>query len=135
MKKLMSAKTTILFPLALLSAALVTPASANWFRDPDSNIRRHVPSAPSPTPQDLRGYKHYPASSLLQGEEGTVALRISLTEQGKVSDAVVVKSSGFPRLDDAAVQYVKADWRYDPAENEQMPAVVQTNVTFELKSF
>ncbi len=47
-------KTRILIPALLLSAAFVTPASANWFHNPYENIYRNVGSAPNPTPQDIR---------------------------------------------------------------------------------
>jgi len=43
-------------------------------------------------------------------EQGQVDLKLSLTEKGTVSDAVVEKSSGSPRLDDAAIKYVKTYW-------------------------
>jgi len=39
---------------ALLLSAIVSPASANWFSNPDWNINLHIGSAPSPTPEDIR---------------------------------------------------------------------------------
>jgi hypothetical protein len=38
----------------LLTAAFVTPASANWFHNPYQNINRNIGSAPNPTPADVR---------------------------------------------------------------------------------
>jgi len=38
----------------LLSALCITPAYANWFHNPVTNISRNIGSAPNPTPQDLR---------------------------------------------------------------------------------
>ena len=55
-----------------------------------------------------------------------MGLKISLDEQGSVSSVAVVKSSGFPRLDQAAVNYVKAEWNYDAGDKQQMAKVVQT---------
>ena len=133
MKRVISLKTKLLFPVAFLSAAVVAPAFANSFYDTDTNIRRHAGSAPSPASHELRGFQHYPAQSLFQSEQGTVGLKISLDEQGSVSDVAVVKSSGFPRLDEAAVNYVKAEWNYDAGDEQQMPKVVQTEVTFKLE--
>ena len=40
--------------LLLLSAVMVTPASANWFSRPNLGIMLNVGSAPNPTPNDLR---------------------------------------------------------------------------------
>ena len=48
-------------------------------------------------------------------EQGKVGLKIWLTAQGTMSDAVVESSSGFPRLDNAAIQFLKTNWSYDPA--------------------
>jgi TonB family protein len=87
----------------------VTPAYANWFSSP-STVARNVGSAPNPRPQDIRAYRLpqtvYPPASLAINEQGTVKLKISLTEQGAMSSVVVESSSGFPRLDNAAVQYM-----------------------------
>jgi TonB family protein len=58
-----------------------------------------------------------------------------LTGEGKVSDAVVVKSSGSARLDDAAIKALKGNWRYDPPGDGPMPASVQTEVVFNLEQF
>ncbi|VVD80502.1 energy transducer TonB [Pandoraea iniqua] len=44
----------------------------------------------------------YPTQSRRVGEEGTVTLRLVIDTRGVVSTANIVKSSGFPRLDQAA---------------------------------
>jgi protein TonB len=56
----------------------------------------------------------YPQLSRRLGESGTVVLRVELDEQGNVTDARVSNSSGFARLDDAAVAAVRG-WRCTPA--------------------
>ena len=56
--------------LLLLSAVMVSPASANWFSRPDLGITMNVGSAPNPTPNDLRAlygparYGFYSASRI-----------------------------------------------------------------------
>ena len=40
--------------LLLLSAVIITPASANWFNNPKTGTMLNVGSAPNPTPADLR---------------------------------------------------------------------------------
>ena len=47
-------KTRILLPILLLSAVFVSPASANWFSNPEVNINLNLGSAPNPTPGDIR---------------------------------------------------------------------------------
>ena len=62
----------------------------------------------------------YPALSREDKEEGTVTLRIEMDESGLVSKADVVRSSGFKRLDEAAIAAVKT-WRCDPPQRNGQP--------------
>ena len=67
-------------------------------------------------------------------EEGTVGLNLWLSENGTVDNALVQHSSGYSRLDDAAVRFMKDRWHYKPASKDQpMPKTVQAEVTFALK--
>jgi|HubBroStandDraft_6_1064221.scaffolds.fasta_scaffold686139_1 TonB family protein len=137
MKLLNSMKTQMLLPLVLMSAALVTPAYSNTFHGLNTPLNRNVGSAPNPTAQDIRNNRqrvNYPLESQMLNEEGTVGLKISLTEQGRVSDAIVENSSGFPRLDAAALEYAKTNWRYKPTDKDgqPIPAAVRVNVTFDM---
>jgi len=56
----------------------------------------------------------YPALSRRQGEEGVVRLSVLILADGSVAEVAVQKSSGFPRLDAAAVAAVR-QWHYLPA--------------------
>lgn len=130
-------KTIVLPSALLLSAALVAPAYASWFHDPIANVSLNVGSAPNPTPQDLRKRQslNYPWSSRSLNEQGTVGLRVSLNDRGAVSGAVVERTSGFKRLDDAAVEYIETHWLYepDPRAHDLTPADVRADVTFRLE--
>jgi protein TonB len=55
----------------------------------------------------------YPALSRRLGEEGKLVLRVELDESGRVNIAQVVNSSGYKRLDEAAMAAVKT-WRCNP---------------------
>jgi protein TonB len=57
----------------------------------------------------------YPAMSRRLGEEGVVILMIYVLPDGRVGDVRVHKSSGHPRLDDAAVDAARNKWRFKPA--------------------
>lgn len=76
----------------------------------------------------------YPPVSRRLGEVGTVSLRLMISADGTVTDAIVTRSSGFPRLDEAAVSWVIAHWRYKPATRDGRPVTSSTNayVKFEL---
>ena len=56
---------------------------------------------------------HYPEMSKRINEQGKVVLRVELGEDGKVSNATIKTSSGFSRLDEAALVAVKT-WRCNP---------------------
>ena len=57
----------------------------------------------------------YPFISRRLREQGTLRLKLTIDETGTVTAASVVNSSGHQRLDDAAVNWVRAHWRYTPA--------------------
>jgi protein TonB len=77
----------------------------------------------------------YPPLSRRLGEQGTLRLKLSITPQGAVADAMVVNSSGHPRLDEAAVDWVKTHWRYQPAMRgpTAVPSTADAVVTFKLQ--
>jgi protein TonB len=54
------------------------------------------------------------------GEEGTVVMLLLVTEDGHVADAKLDKSSGFPRLDEAALRESRR-WRLIPAKQGDKP--------------
>ena len=56
----------------------------------------------------------YPAISKKLKEEGTVILKILVTKDGRVAEVEIQTSSGFKRLDDAAVRAIKR-WKFNPA--------------------
>lgn len=57
----------------------------------------------------------YPPMSRRLGETGKVILRVTLDESGKVAKAIVDRSSGFNRLDEAALNAVR-NWRCTAAQ-------------------
>lgn len=59
----------------------------------------------------------YPIESLRKKEQGTVTLRLTIGTNGYVSDISIAKSSGFERLDTAALRAVKL-WRWKPISRE-----------------
>lgn len=76
----------------------------------------------------------YPASSRRAGEEGTVVLELYILPNGRVGEARVQKSSGYPRLDEAAVREAKRSWRFIPGTENGEPVAMwhATKVTFNL---
>ena len=75
----------------------------------------------------------YPAEVACTGGEGTSVLRVVVGPAGRVSDTSVVTSSGFPALDQAAIDAVEG-WQFRAATRagQPVPATIQVPVTFRL---
>jgi periplasmic protein TonB len=91
-------------------------------------------TAPKVDPKRPPTKPDYPASSRRAGEAGTVVLDLYILPNGRVGDAKVQKSSGFPRLDEAAVKEAKRSWRFTPGTENGQPVAMwhSTKVTFNL---
>jgi protein TonB len=57
----------------------------------------------------------YPPMARKLGEQGTVKLRLTISPQGVVTAADILQSSGYPDLDQTAVNWVMGHWKYKPA--------------------
>jgi protein TonB len=71
------------------------------------------------------GYLHnprpaYPAPARRQGWEGTVRLRVRVTEDGRAGQVDIHRSSGYDPLDEAALDAVRR-WRFTPAQRGDTP--------------
>lgn len=66
----------------------------------------------------------YPPQSKRLGEEGATVLRLYILEDGRVGDAQVAQSSGFPRLDEAAVKHAKRAWKFIPGTENGKPVAM-----------
>jgi len=93
-----------------------------------------VVAAPKSDPRRPLTQPEYPPSSRRAGEAGTVVLEVYVLETGKVGDARVKESSGFPKLDEAALREVKRSWRLLPGTENGKPVPMwgQFAVTFKL---
>jgi periplasmic protein TonB len=60
----------------------------------------------------------YPPSVRRAGGEGTVYVQVLVLETGRVGDARVQTSSGFPKLDEAVVAEAKRNWRFTPGTED-----------------
>jgi protein TonB len=62
----------------------------------------------------------YPVESMRAGEEGAAVLQVLVDETGRASDVRVARSSGYERLDDAAVRAVSR-WKFAPSTQGALP--------------
>ena len=102
-----------------------TPATAS------ATLTATSPAAASPAPAKVELPTHvaaylqnpkpdYPALSVRRGEQGQVVLNVLIGVEGKAQKAEIVKSSGFERLDAAALATVLR-WRYVPGKRGGVP--------------
>ena len=77
----------------------------------------------------------YPLLSRNRGESGKVLLLVQVTAQGAAAQVEIRQGSGFPRLDQAALNAVR-NWRFVPARrgDEAVAASVVVPITFRLDS-
>jgi protein TonB len=75
----------------------------------------------------------YPSASRRAGEEGTVRLKVLVDEKGRPRDVSIANSSGFSRLDQAAMEAVRK-WRFVAATDgtNAITAWTQVAITFRL---
>ena len=77
----------------------------------------------------------YPSSARSAGIEGVVGVKMLVNASGKVTEAIVVCSSGNAALDEAAVAAVYK-WRFTPAKDkfgQKAPCYVTQGIRFDLK--
>ncbi|WP_454882930.1 energy transducer TonB [Sphingomonas oryzagri] len=70
----------------------------------------------------------YPMESRRLHEQGTVKLVVTLNTDGRVADVEIAATSGFYRLDRAALGAVRR-WRWAPSLQDATPVMVQGYVT------
>lgn len=78
---------------------------------------------------------NYPDSAKQRGEQGRALLRVDVTVEGRAATVSVLRSTGFPRLDQSAVDAVRG-WRFIPATRGGRPvaAAAEVPVNFQLSS-
>ena len=92
-------------------------------RDPIADIKgKRKPVQPTKAE-----HPPYPQFARAKGWEGTVVLRIKINQAGAVDSVRTRKSSGFPILDESAVQSVKT-WSFEPAKDGEFPIPVTVDL-------
>jgi protein TonB len=69
----------------------------------------------------------YPPASRRAGEQGKGMFRVLVDEKGRPIDVQVLSSSGFPRLDQAAMDAIRK-WAFKPAMQNSQPVQSWTRV-------
>jgi protein TonB len=69
----------------------------------------------------------YPEEARLQHQEGLVIVSVEVGADGRADDVTLTRSSGFPLLDHAALDAVRA-WRFEPARAAGLPVSSRVDV-------
>lgn len=135
-QKLSTAVEQPVLPVAVVPPATIplatAPAPAQYAPEPVTEpVPPAAPAPPSMMSSNNLGTKmlsgnppHYPTESRRQREQGTVVLSLILGIDGKVSSISIAHSSGFPRLDNAALHAVRS-WRWSPTSRDGQPVMVK----------
>ena len=111
----------LIFAAALILSACQTAAPKECTRKdivPPKELRR--PSV------------QYPPASQNEGEEGTVTLLLAVQTDGSISDIRIARSSGYQRLDAAAVRSLRQA-KFQPATCHGKPIAVRIHQSFIFK--
>lgn len=117
-------------------AALAAPASQANAASASTVAGSAAAASPAPArielPSSSADYLNnprpaYPPLSKRLGEEGKVVLRVLIEADGSASKAEIRSSSGYDRLDQAALQTVLR-WRYLPGKRGGVPEAMWFNV-------
>jgi protein TonB len=130
-------------PAAAAPAALTAPQPVTRSGPPAAEFAPPAPAAPAapaappaPPRMDLPSSSAdylnnppppYPPLSKRMGEQGRVVIRARIEVDGSASQAEIRTSSGYERLDQAALQTVRR-WRYLPGKRAGVPEAMWFNI-------
>jgi protein TonB len=132
---------------AEMSDSVSWPSLSELTKPPEAVIVETPPSAapftstsidrvaPSSTGSDTRiTIPRYPVTARLRRQEGRVILLLDVSPSGRVDEASVSETSGFPALDKAAANEARREWRLVPGLEGGVPTRMnkEATVTFRI---
>ena len=69
----------------------------------------------------------YPPAARRRQQQGTVLLAVLVNQRGEPSEVIIVESSGYPLLDQAAISGVEK-WRFAPGQRNGAPVAMRVQV-------
>jgi protein TonB len=114
-------------PVENTTAIQVTTTTRPVEAPPPAPVRQVARVNPKPGRNGLT-QPEYPPSEKRAEHTGTVQLTILVLENGRVGDVKVHTSSGYPKLDEAAVAEAKRSWRFQPGTEDGKPVQMWVTV-------
>jgi protein TonB len=103
-------------------------------KPPPAPPKAEAPPPPPPTELKPIARTHtsppYPTISQRLGEQGTTTMEVSINTEGSLSDCKITKSSGSDRLDQAACEWIKGHWKWQPPTQLGKTVEAKTLVSF-----
>lgn len=126
------------------SAITVEPKPPSRDAEPAPTATIAPPMLPPPAPAmpvqvmphlDLAKSREpeYPPQSRQLGEQGSVVLQVLVGTDGAVLDTKLVQSSGYARLDQAALRDIKASYRFVPGTVDGKPEPMWYTIKYNWK--
>ena len=106
------------------TTSINTAARATSNAPPPAAVNNNV-VPPRSNPRRPVTQPEYPPTSKRLGEAGTVIMLLTVNEEGKVTEAKIDTSSGFERLDEAALKEALRTWRLLPGTQGGKPITMQ----------
>lgn len=106
---------------------------------PNAITAETSPSTPVAETADMKVSRRvdpvYPSASRRDGEQGRGVFRVLVDENGKPQDVQVLTSTGFPRLDTAALEAIRK-WAFSPAmqNGQKVKSWTRVQVAFQLQN-
>jgi TonB family protein len=103
-------------------ATMVEPKQASYRTPEVSSVAAPVVSSPATQPltfgqgEGKQPAPEYPRQALRAGQEGTVVVRLTVDNNGRVMAAEAASPSPWPLLNDAALRVVRQRWRFPAGE-------------------
>lgn len=108
--------TSVAFAVPVEGAVAIAPAAHLATPPPSANqappAPRAVPFNPSTAGAGSFPDPHYPTIAMRNHYQGTVIVEFVVDQAGRLSSVKVQKSSGYPVLDEEALDTVKNRWRF-----------------------
>lgn len=137
--QMMSLPVTLAPPVAEIQTETPPPVNAITLPAPTPQPAAPAPATEAKLVSEVAYVQppapHYPPESRRSREQGLVSLRVLIDESGRARDVRVERSSGFPRLDEAARAAVKrALFKPYVEAGVAQPAIVIIPIEFSLSS-
>ena len=111
-----------------LSKPILAPRPED-LRSPDQAQGIELPQiAQPPKPISRNPKPPYPLLARERRQEGTVLLRVKVSDAGRIQEAEIKQSSGFPLLDKSALKTIRRYWQFEPARSGLAPVAAEMEI-------